>query len=163
MGEVVNLRQAYLSMIRAYQGGWDGMAAVLAMSRDGLENRIYERKGQDLHVQTALQMQKFACTTHFAEAVATASGGTFVLLPCLDHIDNSSIADKFHELYGELGELSVEFQAATKDGEVDAKERERINCVVDRMHKTMDELRALTFKFYCHETAAKTGGRKHGN
>ncbi|MFZ6871142.1 YmfL family putative regulatory protein [Undibacterium sp. Di27W] len=158
----MNLRQAYLAMIRAYEGGWDGMSAVLGMSHDGLENRIYERKGQGLHVQTAIQMQKFARTTHFAEAVATASGGTFVQLPSLDHIDNESIADKFHELYAELGELSVEFQKATKDGEVDNKERECINCVVDRMHRTMDELRALTFKFYCHETAAKSGGRKHG-
>ncbi|MFZ6734727.1 YmfL family putative regulatory protein [Undibacterium sp. Ji42W] len=162
MGEVVNIRQAYIAMIKAYEGGWDAMAGALGMRHDALENRIYERKGQDLHVHTALQMQKFSRTTFFAEAVASASGGTFVLLPSLDHIDNESIADKFHELYAELGELSVEFQTATKDGEVDKKERQRINCVVDRMHKTMDELRALTFKFYCRETAAKAGDRKHG-
>ena len=111
-------------------GGWDAMAAALGFSRDGLENRIYERKGQDLHVQTALQMQSFSGTTLFAQAVATAAGGTFLQLPEVGEVCNEDISTKFHELYAELGELSIEFQAATKDGEIDKRERERINEVV---------------------------------
>ena len=54
------MRKAYLSMIRAFPGGWDAMAGALGMSRDALENRIYERKGQSVLVETALQMQQFS-------------------------------------------------------------------------------------------------------
>lgn len=162
-GDVVNIKQAYLGMIKAFPGGWDAMAGALGFSRDALENRIYERKGQDLHVQTALQMQSFSGTSLFAEAVAAASGGTFLKLPEVGEVDNEDISTKFHELYAELGELSVEFQKATKDGEVDKREKERINEVVDRMHKTMDELRTLTFRVYCHETKAATLAKRGGN
>lgn len=158
----MNLRQAYLGMIKAFPGGWDAISGALGMSRDALENRIYERKGQDLNVQTALQMQSFSGTLHFAEAIATLSHGTFVKLPCVDHIGNEAISDKFHEIFEELGELSVEFRTATKNGEIDAGERERMNNLVDKMHKTMDELRAMSFKVYCRETKAaslaKSGG-----
>jgi len=162
----VNIRQSYLGMIKSFSGGWDAISAALGMSRDALENRIYERKGQDLGVQTALQMQAFSGTAMFAEAVAAVSGGTFLKLPSVDHIDNDSISDKFHELYEELGELSLEFREATKDGEVNAREKERINAIVDRMHQTMDELRALTFRVYCRDTkaasVAKAAGARHG-
>lgn len=156
----MNLRNCYLSMIRAYQGGWDAMAAALGYSRDALENRIYERRGQRLHVEDALQMQAFCGQPLLAEAIATISGGTFVRLPCVASVGNDEISDKFHDLFEELGQLSKEFREATKDGEIDEGERELINDLVDRMHKTMDELRALTFKVYCKETANKKRGAK---
>lgn len=152
----MNLRQAYLGMIKSFPGGWDAICGALGMSRDSLENRIYERKGQDLNVQTALQMQSFSQTTMFAEAICAISGGTFVKLPCVDHIGNEEISDKFHEMYEELGLLSQEFREDTKDGVIDQREKERINALVDKIHKTMDEFRALTFKVYCHDTKLKT-------
>ena len=158
----MNLRQAYLGMIKAFPGGWDAISAALGMSCIALENRIYERKGQDLHVQTALQLQEFSQTTQFADAIAAQSGGTFVKLPCVDHINNESISDKFHEIFEEFGELSVEFRSSTKDGVINPRERESMNALVDKIHKTMDELRAMTFKVYCPETkaasVAKLGG-----
>ena len=152
----MNLRQAYLGMIKAFPGGWDAMSAALGFKRDSLENRIYERKGMDVPVQVALQMQEFSGTTLFAEAVCVQAGGTFVKLPSIDHIDDEDISAKFHEVFEELGELSAEFRAATKDGEVDSREREKLNGLVDQIHQTMDELRALTFKYYCHETKSRT-------
>ena len=156
----MNLRQAYISMIRAFPGGWDAMCGALGMTRDQLENRIYERRGQGLGVETALLIQEFSGTKFFAESVSAASGGTFLRLPDAGEVCNEDIATKFHELYAELGELSVEFQAAISDGKIVKRERERINEIVDRMHKTMDELRTLTFRVYCHDTAAAVRERK---
>lgn len=149
----MELRPAYLAMIREFPGGQDAMAAALGYSRDALENRVYERKGQQISVHVALQMQAFSGTDHFAQAVAKLSGGTFVKLPCVEHIDNESISEKFHEIFEELGELSAEFRVATADGFIDAREKARINKIVDAMHVTMDQIRALTFKVYCLQTA----------
>lgn len=153
----MNLRQAFLGMIKTFPGGWDAMCGALGMTRDALENRIYERKGQGVSVDTALQMQAFSQTTFFAEAVAAQSGGTFILLPSVDHIDGEEISEKFHAAMEQLGILSKEYRAAIADDEVTKIEREKLNTIIDRMHQIMDEIRALTFKYYCRETAAKGG------
>lgn len=147
----MEIRKAYLSMIKAFQGGWDAIAPALGMSRDALENRIYERKGQGVLVETAMQMQKFSGTTFFAQAVAAESGGTFVKLPDMDHVDNDDILAKMNELHIELGQWSQKFAEATRDGEIDNRERADLSAIVDEMHRTINELKALTFRAYCRD------------
>ncbi|WP_428718563.1 YmfL family putative regulatory protein [Undibacterium curvum] len=153
-----------MDMIGAYPGGWDAMAGALGMTRDALSNRIYERKGQGILVQTAMEMQEFSGTTIFAAGIAAMSSGTFVKLPDVDHIGNEEITGKFHEIFEEMGKLSANFREFTSDGVIDPGEQESLNDLIDRMHRTMDELRALTFKVYCPETKAATvakRGEKH--
>lgn len=158
----MNLRQAYLGMIKAFPGGWDAMCGALGMKRDALENRIYERKGQDLHVHTALMMQEFSQTTLFVEAIAAQSGGTFVKLPCVDHIGNEEIGEKFRELVEELAIWSAEFREVTKDGKINKREAEKINAIVEHGHMLWDQLRALTFRVYCEDAKAETLARNGG-
>lgn len=145
----VEIRNAYLNMVKAFPGGWDAIAAALGMTRDALRNRVYETKGQGVLVETAMQMQAFSGTTYFAQAVATESGGTFLKLPNVDHIDNDTILGKMNELHIELGEWCQKFAAATADGEIDKRERADLSAVVDELHRTLDEMRALTFRVYC--------------
>ena len=149
------MRKAYLSMIRAFPGGWDAMAGALGMSRDALENRIYERKGQSVLVETALQMQQFSSTTHFAEAVAQLSGGLFIKLPEQSSEDREELLAKFNELYGELGELSIKFKSSVEDGEIDTRERADLSDVGQHIHRTVEELLTLTFQIYCRPGSAK--------
>jgi hypothetical protein len=75
----MELLTAYQEMIKVH--GWNGTAATLGMSRSALEARVYEVKGSGMRVETALLIQAHAGTTHFAEAVAKASGGIYVDLP----------------------------------------------------------------------------------
>lgn len=147
----MDLRQARLKMIKAFAGGWDAMAAALGMSRDALENRIYERKGQSVLTETDLQMQSFSGTTHFAEAVATLSGGTFVKLPCVQHVDNDSLLAKFNELHTEIGVLSRQFNEFTKDDQLDPDEQRKISDTRDAIHRKTQELLALIFRLYTKE------------
>lgn len=144
----MEIRQAYLAMIKAFPGGWDAMVGALgATSRDALENRIYERKGQGVLVETALQMQKFSSTTCFAEAVAAASGGTFVKLPEAE-VHNEDLTKKFNELYAELGKFSRDFNEATADDVIDRREELLLAADVDEMHKTLSELLGLVLRVY---------------
>jgi hypothetical protein len=148
----VQIRKAYLSMIKAFAGGWDAISPALAMTRDALENRIYERKGQGLLVETAMQMQVFSGTTYFAQAVAAESGGTFLKLPNVDHVDNDSILNKMNELHVELGQWCQKFSEYTNnDGQIDPRERADLSAIVDEVHRTLDEMRALTFRVYCKD------------
>lgn len=152
----MELRKARLQMIKAFQGGWDAMAGALGMSRDALENRIYERKGQSVLTELDLQMQAFSGTTAFAEAIASLSGGTFIKLPSIGEVDNESLLAKFNELHAELGMWSRKFADYTADGEVDPREQTDLSDVADKIHQTMDEMRALTFRIYCRDAGSVT-------
>lgn len=151
----MNLRQSYLAMIKGFPGGWDAMAGALGMSRDALENRVYERKGQGITVETALQIQAFTQGAQFAEAIATASGGTFVKLPDDLSNDNELLMAKFQSLYAELGQFSRDFSAATADDLIDSREKLILEQDAAQLHKVLSELLALTFRIYSPQ-----GGRK---
>ncbi|HEY9147039.1 MAG TPA: YmfL family putative regulatory protein [Thiobacillus sp.] len=153
----MDIRQSYLAMIRAFPGGWDAIVGALGMSRDALENRIYERKGQGVLVETALQIQKFSDTTHFAAAVATASGGTFVKLPTDLSDANEALLSKFQALYAELGTFSAHFSSATADDHIDAGERKVLEADGARIHKVLSELMAITFRIYCPQAGQARG------
>jgi hypothetical protein len=157
----VEIRKSYLAMIKAFAGGWDAMTGALGMSRDALENRIYERKGQGVLVETAMQLQAFSGTTYFAEAVAAASGGAFVKLP-LELVDgNEALSMKFHRLVAELGEFSRRYAEAIADGEIDARERADLKALVDQMHKTLAEFMALTIRVHCRADDGKSESGAH--
>lgn len=155
----MEIRQSYLAMIKGFSGGWDAMVGALGMSRDALENRIYERKGQGVLVETALQLQAFSGTTYFAEAVATASGGTFLKLPLDVATDNEPLLKKFNKLVAHLGTFSARFSEATADDEIDKREAADLTAIADEMHKTLAELLALSFRIYCRQEAQVDAGR----
>lgn len=142
----MSLRKAYQEMIKV-QGVAD-TAALLDMSEDAMDNRVYERQGQDFKVRQALRLQKISGTTRFAEAVAVESGGTFVNLPSIDEVDNQSLLTKFNQLHAKLGELSASFSEYTKDDELTDRECASLKGIGDEVHQTMEELLALTFAIY---------------
>ena len=135
-------------MIKAMSGGWGAMCGALAMSRDAVENRIYERKGQGLLVETAMQMQSFSGTTLFAEAIATGSGGVFVKLPGEIECINEEIDKKWRSLYIELGTLARNFEDSTADGVIDDREQKVLDAAEARVHRVLAELLALTRRVF---------------
>ncbi len=110
------MRKAYLALIKAYQGGWDAMAAALGLSRMALENRIYERKGQTVTVEIALAMQSFSGTTLFAEEVARESGGVFIAIPEFNGVSDIELLDAYTAMVQAEGKFAEDFRAAIRDG-----------------------------------------------
>jgi hypothetical protein len=144
----VEIKNSYLAMIKAYPGGWGAMSGALGMTQSALENRIYERKGQAVLVETAMQMQAFSGTTLFAESIARASGGVFVKIPEVGEVDNDALLLKFNELHAHLGMLSRRFGEYTKDGELTEREQRDLRDISDEIHMTMQELLQLTVRVY---------------
>jgi hypothetical protein len=143
----VELLTAYQDMIKVH--GWNGTAATLGMTKSALEARVYEVKGSGMRVDTALLIQSYAGTTHFAEAVAAASGGAFIELPEAGALDGEDLHAKFHQLYEQLGSLSRTYSDAIKDNEIDQRERAQLQRIEQQIHKTMRELMGLMFQIYC--------------
>jgi len=148
----MELLKAYQEMIKVH--GWPGTAATLGMAKSALEARVYEIKGSGMRVDTALLIQAHAGTTHFAQAVAHATGGVYVDLPKAACAHDEDLEDKFHDLVSELGTLSKTYSAAKKDNEINASERADIEAKAQQMHKTLQELMSLMFHVYCRPAGA---------
>ncbi|AMR79288.1 YmfL family putative regulatory protein [Cupriavidus nantongensis] len=155
----MGIRNAYLSMIRAMPGGWDAMAAALGMSKAGLENRVYERKEQRMHVETALAMQALSGTRRLAEAIAQESGGVFVPLPEIQISGREELFDKQQELLSELGDLFGRFREFTADGELDARESTKLRGLTDEVHRSLQEFMAVAVRIYERHEAPPEGRR----
>ncbi|WP_092713907.1 YmfL family putative regulatory protein [Janthinobacterium sp. OK676] len=153
----MKIKKSYLGMIKAFPGGWDAIAAALGMSRNGLENRVYERKGQGVTVDTALQLQAFSGTTLFAEAVAASSGGAFVKLPEDMSDGNEVLAKKFRDIYVRLGIFASHFEEATADELIDPRERACLDADIDGLQRGLSELMALTIRVYCKPDGGQDG------
>lgn len=149
-----SLRAGLLACVSAMPGGMDAMAAALGLSRSALDNRIYERKGQGILLETAMQLQSTSGTTALAQAVAHLSGGVFVQLPDADAC-RDDLLGKFNELYAELGGLSSTFRVATYDGEIDVRERSALQSEAQRIHALLEQLLALSFSVYCRDIPAR--------
>ena len=148
----MDLLSAYQEMIKVH--GWNGTAATLGMTKSQLEARVYEVKGSGMRVDTALVIQAYSGTTHFAQAIAAQSGGVFIQLPEGEGVTGEELHGKFHELYVELGRLSATYTAAIKDGQIDQRERADLVEISQQMHKTTQELMALMFQIYCRPAMA---------
>ncbi|MBX9298795.1 hypothetical protein K5M33_10080 [Chromobacterium vaccinii] len=143
------LRTAFQTMCKAMPGGWAAMAAAMGLTKDGLENRVYERKGQSVSVHEAWQMQAFSGIPAFAEAVAADSGGVFVPLPDISTVDDAEIQRVYMELVDEVGRLAREWREATRDGEVDKRERQRLEAIRDAICAKVTQMNHLTFQVFC--------------
>lgn len=150
----MEFKSAYQKMITSVSGGWGAMAGALGMTITALENKVYEKKGETVSVHLARQIEDISGTTLFAEAAAKAAGGTFIKLPSPDQIDGDLLMTKGAELSAEVGELFREFAEFTRDGEIDAKERARMELTGQAIHRKAEEFLAVMFSVYCPHTGA---------
>ena len=158
----MDVRSAIVKTINGVPGKWVVASAHLGMSENALKNRVYETKGQSLATDDALALQTLAGTSLFAEAIASASGGTFVKLPSIGEIENDSIQAMFNQNYAELGAMFTAFTAAVgNDGEIDDAEREKLQAHGEQLHRKTETLLALMFSVYCrHSKAVKLEARR---
>jgi len=148
----MGLRNAYQAMIKAFPGGWSGMAGALEMSKASLENRVYEVKGQTVQTETALAMQLLSGTTHFAQAVAELSGGTFVPMPPMDaDLTNDELLQKFQEMYEAVGTFTALHRESIEDGVIDSNERADLMRSGNEVTSQVQQLLALSFRIYCRD------------
>ncbi|MDR5776257.1 MULTISPECIES: YmfL family putative regulatory protein [unclassified Caballeronia] len=146
----MGFKQIFLQMINA-AGGRSDMADALGITLSALDNRVHEKGSppQRVHLDMAIQMQLVSDTTLFAEEVARQSGGMFIPLPqAEDQLDNEQIQDKFLRIVERVGELATCHRKATEDGRVDQNERADLDGIAHEIHRSVQEMLALTYMIY---------------
>ena len=152
--EPLTIKSAHLNMIESFPNGLKGMAMALGDDTEvRLKNQAYEQKGMYVPTERSLLMQEFTGRTDFAEAVAYQSGGVFVKMPIDDLVDGD-IHELFMACTKELGKLVEEFQAATDDGVVDARELKRLTAIKTNLCTKAASIIQMTEKVFCDKTEA---------
>lgn len=150
MKQPSTINQALREMAQSPNGGYATSAAMLGMTKAGLENRLYEVKGQRLSIDDAMLLQRLTERTDFAEAVAAESGGVFVPVPEMDAaaLLGEDIREHLHCSIEELGCLFRTWRNSTADGCLDKAESaemwRKVRGVVNRLVSAA----ALTDRIY---------------
>lgn len=147
----MDVRSSNLKLIEAITGSWDVAAAYVGMTPVALRNRAYHVKGQAIRTDHSLALQTLSGKTCFAEAVAVASGGTFVKLPTDLSNENEPIGKKFRELSVGFGALAKRYDEAILNDEIDRQERVELEAIAAGIHRTVAELLALSFRVHCRD------------
>lgn len=146
-----SIKGSYQMMCRATNGGWAAMAASLGMSLTALQNRVYARKGQEVTVARAMDMQQASGTTYFAEAVASESGGLFIKLPTADCLSTEDIQEQFIQMLEKAGEFAAEWRRATDDNEVCKREKRQLGGLANDLCRHVHEILHTTFNIFCKQ------------
>lgn len=142
------MRATFVGMCRAFPGGMSAMAAALGYSYEALRNRIYEKKGQSISVDDALLMQEFSGTKHFANRVASLSGGVFLEVIPVALQERTELLSEFNRLTEELGHLSHKYEMSVRDGKIQKSERAMLKGQAYRIHKQLEKILAISFAIY---------------
>jgi hypothetical protein len=137
---------AYKAMINVH--GWTGTSATLGLKRQALEQRVYGFNGHGMRVETAMTLQNYSGTKHFAQAVAIASDGVFFELPKMEVVDRTDLLTKCHQLHAEIGRLSADLERFLEDNELTDDEHRDLQVREQKIHKALCEYMALTYMVY---------------
>lgn len=144
------MKKTIIEMIEKCNGGKAAVAGFLGLSEAGLNNRLYQTKGQRFTTEELIAIQQEFGVTDFTQELCRQVGGVFVPLPNADELDSVEIAEiQRHEL-SVRGLLFVELEKALADGEISAEEemliRKILNKHLSATHQAIDSVIVLNRK-----------------
>lgn len=153
----MNVTDAAYAVAHDYPGGTESLAPRLSMSGALLRNKVNPNNPNNhLTLAEAQRMTDIADDERILHAWCHERNGVFVKLPGdAGQPDNEEIVDRFMRLTVHYGELALHFQKSTADGEVDARELAELERIGNLIHRTVEEIKALTVRIYCRTPASK--------
>ena len=123
----MNKKEMVNQTIAGFPGGKEAVAAVLGLSIDGFNNRLYEKKGQAFFSVDELEaMASLNNTPYVAEYFAEKSGHLVVAAPEIEELDSVELFDLQVKLNGVKGMLDKVLSESLADGVIDRTERKAI-------------------------------------
>lgn len=120
---VMNKKEMVNKTIAGFPGGKEAVAAVLGMSVDGFNNRLYEKKNQPFFSVDELEAMASLNNSPFvAEYFALKTGHVVVETPKVEELDKQELYDSemfVNSLSGQLRQIRYQAQ---QDGVYDLKE-----------------------------------------
>ncbi|WP_438391111.1 phage regulatory CII family protein [Caballeronia sp. DA-9] len=153
----MNILDTAHAVAHDYPGGCESLAPRIGMSPAVLRSKV--NPNTDTHKLTLQDAVRITDTTNderIIEAWATARDLVLVKLPAAsDEPDNEEILQKFLNLTMQYGELAKRHQEATEDGEVDDQEMADLERIGAAIHRSVEEINALTKRIYKRVPAAR--------
>ncbi len=125
-----------------YPGGAAALAVRMNKSPSTLQKELRGEQGYKLGLRDSVKMSKFAGSTLIASAYAAECGGTFMLLPDMEHAVACPLA-AVGALTQQVGGYVGTFTAAMADGEVSDNERRDIDAQLAALQLQIQNLQAI--------------------
>lgn len=146
----MNILDTAHAVAHDYPGGCESLAPRIGMSPAVLRSKV--NPNTDTHkltIQDAVRITDVTNDERIIEAWATERNSVLVKLPAAsDEPDNEEILEKFLKLTMQYGELARRHQEATQDGEVDDQEMSDLERIGAAIHRSVEEINALTKRIY---------------
>jgi hypothetical protein len=154
----LNILDTAHAVAHDYPGGCESLAPRIGMSPAVLRSKV--NPNTDTHkltIQDAVRITDVTNDERIIEAWATERNSVLVKLPAAsDEPDNEEILEKFLKLTMQYGELARRHQEATQDGEVDDQEMSDLERIGAAIHRSVEEINALTKRIYKRAPTART-------
>lgn len=143
------MRTAIQKAIKSYNGGWEAMASALGLpSVSALENRVYEKKGQELTFHQILMIEALSNTKFITEAMAARHNSVVIELPEGDK-DNIDLFVIQSELQSAVtGVCKTVADSVSDDGIIDQHEENIINNNKTKVHKAVEKFTHTAFMIF---------------
>lgn len=153
----MNITDAAYAVVHDYPGGSESLAPRLGLSGAMLRNKVNpHNETHKLGLIEAARLTDVTNDNRILEAWLAERGAVMVRLPALvDAPDNEEILDRFMNLTVQYGALAKRFSEATADGEVDQREMADIERIGTLIHRTVEEIKALTKRVYCRPSVGR--------
>lgn len=153
----LNILDTAHAVAHDYPGGCESLAPRIGMSAAVLRSKV--NPNTDTHQLTLMNAVAITDKTgdeRILEAWATQRDMVLVKLPAAsDEPDNEEILEKFLKLTMQYGELAKRHQEAVADGEVDDHEMADLERIGAAIHRSVEEINALTKRVYKRVPAAR--------
>jgi hypothetical protein len=153
----VNIEDAAYAVVHDYPGGSESLAPRVAMPAAVIRNKV--NPNNDTHKLSLLEAVRITAVTgdeRILEAWVHDRNAVLVKLPAATETpDNQEILTKFLELTAHYGALARRYQEATEDDVVDEREMADLKRIGNAIHRSVEEINALTERIYCRPAPTK--------
>jgi len=149
---VNNKKQMVNQTIVDITGGKEAVSAVLGMSVDCFNNRLYEKKGSRFFsVDELVEMADLNKTKHVAEYFAHRIDCLVVEKPIMAELDSVDMFDCHLQLNAVKGLLDKSIEEAKADGVFDRQERRTIQILKEQYQATFEAFMLKLETLYAEE------------
>ena len=155
----MNILDTAHAVAHDYPGGCESLAPRIGMSAAVLRSKVNPNTDtHQLTLMNAVAITDMTDDERILEAWLEQRNAVMVKLPdATEQPDNEEILSRFMSLTVQFGSLARRYSEVTADGEVDEQEMADMERIGNLIHRSVEEINALTKRIYCRQpTAAKS-------
>lgn len=142
------MKQTIIEMIADCPGGKSAVAGFLGLTEQGLNNRLYQTKGQQFKTEELIAIEQEFGVSHWSDEINRQLGKVAFSLPSDDELDAVALAELQLQELAKRGVLFAELEKALADGAISQDEADILTKLLTRSQCATAKVIAATVALY---------------